>query len=135
MTEERGAGAVGVPAVLLIEDEDALRGGVARYLRREGFIVHEASDGSKAVRLLDVVHSVDLVITDINMPEADGLEVIRSLRRAGMSIPIIAMSGGGIFPKSTLLALAGYLGATATLQKPFALDELRDLARRMLEMQ
>lgn len=119
-------------SILLIDDEDSLREGVARYLRGLGFDVHEASDGSRAARLIDDAESIDLVITDINMPETDGLEVIRSLRRSGRGIPVIAMSGGGVFPKTLLLANAQHLGATATLQKPFELSELRELIEDML---
>ena len=119
--------------IVLVDDEAALRSGIARFLRGLGYTVHEASDGSEVARVFETVDGgVDLVITDINMPETDGLEVIRELRRAGARVPVIAVSGGGMFSKSLLLTNAEALGATVTLEKPFPLDELRGLVEEML---
>lgn len=119
--------------ILLIDDDPVLRRTVARYLSGVGFVVIEAADGSELTRILDEQPSIGLVITDINMPETDGLEVIRRLRRTGSTLPVIAMSGGGMFSKHLLLANAGQLGATASLDKPFGLSDLRALVERLLD--
>ena len=76
---------------------------------------------------------VDLVITDINMPEMDGLEVINELRRKGIDVPVVALSGGGRFlDKAFLLANAKLLGAVSTIAKPFQLDEIREAVEAAL---
>ena len=68
---------------------------------------------------------MDLVIVDLSMPEQDGLETIRQLRRATPHLPIIAMSGGGATGQPTShLDLAHHLGATHTFEKPIPLREL-----------
>ena len=67
----------------------------------------------------------DLVITDINMPDMDGIELIRALRGREPPLPVVVMSGGGTFDKRLLLDSARMLGAVVALEKPFSLDELK----------
>lgn len=117
--------------ILLIDDEPAVRAGLGRYLRMKGHEVEEAGDGRQALRLATTA-PVDLVITDINMPEMDGIEVILALLERTPGLPIIAISGGGRMPKEVLLASAGVLGAVTTLEKPFDLGELSDAMSRVL---
>jgi len=110
--------------VLLIDDEVAVRRSIAAYLGRLGHEVHEATNGEVAIRLASE-RRFDLVITDVNMPKMDGIEVINALRRAESTAPVIVMSGGGIYPKELLLGSARALGAVSTLAKPFELEQLR----------
>jgi CheY-like chemotaxis protein len=120
-----------VPRILVIDDDRGVREGVATFLRRLGHEVLEASDG---VRGFEALRSqpFDLVITDLNMPDMDGIEVIDRLRESTNGCPVIAMSGGGLFAKELLLENAEMLGAVSTLAKPFELEELRDAVQAAL---
>ena len=113
-----------MPRILVIDDDPAVRENVATYLRRLGHEVFEAPDGLRGFEILGS-RSVELVVTDINMPDMDGIEVIDRLREATDGCPVIAMSGGGLFAKDLLLDNAEMLGAVSTLAKPFDLDDLR----------
>jgi two-component system response regulator MprA len=110
--------------IVIVDDEAALREGIARYLRGLGHEVTTAADGHEAMAALGAAR-IDLIITDIHMPEMDGIEIIDALRdRSGM-VPVIAMSGGGRIDKHALLDSAKLLGAASTLEKPFDLEALR----------
>lgn len=109
--------------VLVIDDESGVRRGVARILERMGHEVEQAEDGVVAMRLFDA-EPHDLVVTDINMPEMDGIEVILKLLHGDQDVRIIAMSGGGQLPKELLLVDADLLGAVATIPKPFEVEGL-----------
>lgn len=104
--------------ILIIEDESQLRHMVEQLLTRAGHEVLSASDGRSG---MDLYHEQlpDLVITDILMPEVDGLEIIRSLRREFPQLKIIAMSGGGETGKLQYLPEAREFGADIALSKPF----------------
>ncbi|MEQ1855333.1 MAG: response regulator [Longimicrobiales bacterium] len=117
--------------ILVIDDERALRESIARYLRRLGHEVLEAPDGRTGLGTI-AASAVDLVITDLRMPEMDGIELIQALRRAGFRAPVIAMSGGGLYPHEVLLDNAKLLGAMSTLGKPFELDQLRQSVEQAL---
>jgi len=65
------------------------------------------------------------VLTDVNMPDMDGIEVLKAVKDHDRDVPVIAISGGGVIPSQILLGNAHLLGAYATLDKPFDLDELR----------
>lgn len=117
--------------ILLIDDDDGIRNAASRYLRMLGHEVTEAGDGARALRLAQG-SPVDLVITDINMPEMDGIEVILAVTENKPGVPVIAISGGGRMPKDVLLASAGLLGAVETLAKPFELSELMQAVERGL---
>ena len=108
--------------ILVIDDDADVRAGIRRILERAGHLVVEAEDGRAA---MDLSHDPpDLVITDINMPEMDGIEVILSLAEDEEEIPIIAVSGGGKLPKELLLSSADALGAVRSLAKPFEMTDL-----------
>lgn len=117
--------------ILLIDDEPTVRVGVGRFLRMKGHDVVEAGDGREALALA-LGQAWDLVITDINLPDVDGLEVILALHKESPSLPVIAISGGGRMSSDLLLANAGVLGAVATLEKPFELGALADAVSRAL---
>jgi DNA-binding response OmpR family regulator len=66
------------------------------------------------------------------MPGMDGIEILTALRKQGSAVPVIAISGGGYLDKDLLLTSASMLGALVTLEKPFALDELRSAVEQVL---
>lgn len=117
--------------ILLADDEPKLRGLFARYLTGLGHEVRIAGNGHEVMTALGDAPA-DLLITDINMPDMDGIEILTTLRKQGSDIPVIAISGGGYLDKDLLLTSASMLGALVTLEKPFALEELRDAVERVL---
>src|SRR5437867_9393413 len=104
--------------ILVMEDDDVLRGALRVALEAAGYEVMEAADGHAGLRLYRE-QGADLVLVDIFMPERDGLEVIRALRAQTPQALIIAMSGGGRVVKVDLLQAAARFGASRTLAKPF----------------
>jgi len=117
--------------ILVVDDDEALLRGVVEFLRRLGHHVDEAVDGVAAIKAVES-DPVDVVLTDINMPEMDGIEVITTLRRVRPAVRVIAMSGGGMLPSDLLLGNAELLGAVSTLSKPFELDELKEVVEAAL---
>jgi DNA-binding NtrC family response regulator len=117
--------------ILLADDEMKLRDLFARYLRGLGHDVRTAADGNEVMAAL-ADGPADLLITDINMPDMDGIEILTALRKNGSGMPVIAISGGGYLDKNLLLTSAAMLGALMTLEKPFALEELRDAVESAL---
>jgi len=106
--------------ILVIDDEDVVRHMLRTVLELQGHEVLEAKHGNEALQLQQA-SPLELVITDILMPEKDGLEVIMALRRQAPKLKVIAMSGGGRFKQIDALETAQLLGAVATLRKPFNL--------------
>ena len=109
--------------VLLIDDEPMVRKIVRKMLERQGHTVVEAENGRIGLAELQK-RPFDLVVTDIVMPEVEGLEVLMSVRQHHPSLPVVVMSGTGHALALKSLELASKLGATAVLQKPFASDAL-----------
>jgi CheY-like chemotaxis protein len=109
--------------ILLVDDNDDARVTVARILEMSGHTVVQAPNARAASALLKE-QVPDLVITDIYMPEGDGFEMLNELRGREPKIPVIAMSGGGAQDGMDVLAIAGRLGATKVLYKPFARRQL-----------
>ena len=103
--------------ILIIDDNALALSALSLTLTRAGHRVVEAANGRKAI-LLQRGCPADLVVTDILMPEMDGIEVIRELRDLSPQPKIIAISGGGFLESGDLLKIAGELGADATFVKP-----------------
>ena len=115
--------------ILVIEDEGDVRSLYSRILKHAGHDVIEAPDGKVGIALYRE-NPADLVITDIIMPEKEGIELIIELRRDFPDVKIIAVSGGGqLMASATCLRLAKGLGAVRTLAKPFSQQELVDTVR------
>lgn len=110
-------------SVLVVDDEPAVRELLRLVLERDGHTVMEAGNGRKAMRALRDAQ-VDVVITDIIMPEQEGMETISEIRRLRPEIKIIAMSGGGRRLTMDFLPMATRLGADMTFEKPFKPTEL-----------
>jgi DNA-binding response OmpR family regulator len=119
--------------LLIVEDEARLRLSLQEYFEREGFKVKVAEDGSKALEILEIFNS-ELVILDVQLPNIDGLEVCRSIRKkVGNAVGIIMISG---IKKEMVDQIVGLeLGADVYLTKPFEtrvlLAQVRALLRRI----
>jgi DNA-binding response OmpR family regulator len=110
--------------ILIIEDDAQLRRLLKSMLERDGHMTLTAENGNEGVM---IAHDTkpDIVITDILMPEKEGLETIVEIRREYPDVKIIAMSGGGTYSDISFLDVAKRLGAQKTLSKPFTPDDLR----------
>jgi CheY-like chemotaxis protein len=106
--------------VLVIEDNEGLRDYLRAALESEGYEVLTAAHGQEALGYLNG-HRVDAIVTDLFMPEMDGIEVIAAVRRQFPDVRVIAISGR---PGVDYLTIARELGVTHTLRKPFEFDEL-----------
>lgn len=113
-------------SILVVEDDAALRQLFERMLVRDGHEVTMAADGAKALKLIETT-VFDVVITDLIMPEMEGLSLLRELRKNKSPLKVIAMSGGGRGSAADYLDMAKMLGAAATLPKPFTQKELTDV--------
>ena len=111
--------------ILVIDDEAAVRDMMRQTLERAGYEVVDARDGRQGLVQLRQ-QPVNLVITDILMPEQEGIETIRILRKEFPQIKILAISGGGKLGKLEVLPVAQAFGAHCTLAKPFERKDLLD---------
>lgn len=118
--------------ILIIDDEPQIRSMLRQMLEREGYSVLDAANGREALRHL-AQNPVDLVITDLIMPDMEGIETIRNLKQAHPGIDIIAISGGGRIGPDTYLELARKLGARFTFTKPIGRSELVTAVRSILD--
>jgi CheY-like chemotaxis protein len=107
--------------ILVIDDSPSALETIAMMLAGAGYQVCTCADGKPALQMLKH-EAFDLILTDIFMPEQDGLEVIREAHQLRPSLPIIAMSG--IIGEGNMLAVAKYLGARQLLIKPFSNADL-----------
>lgn len=113
-----------MPSILLVDDDDLSRGAVHKMLERAGFTVHSTGTGQAGLDFYRS-HPTDLVITDLIMPDVDGLEVIQQLRRHDRGVRVLAISGGGRVDAEEYLSVARKFGATSVLSKPFTSQELK----------
>ena len=118
--------------ILVIDDDDLLRGTLKEELERDGYSVTAASDGRNGLASLRA-DPPDLVITDIFMPDSDGIELIREIRKGWPSLGIIAISGSTPDRAVDFLGVAGQLGVNQVLRKPFRLDAVRDAIAELLQ--
>lgn len=109
--------------ILILDDNLDMLEMQAEHLRADGHQVSLATKGPAAIARIKEL-GFDLLVTDLIMPDMDGIEVIMSLRKLQPPIRIIAISGGGRINAKDYLALATKLGVHGTLQKPFSGTEL-----------
>jgi len=117
--------------VLVIDDEEQVRTLIREVLEGAGHEVMEARNGREAIKLYEA-HPTDVVITDLVMPEQDGIETIRELRRRVPAVKIIAVSGAQQKLNLDLLYVAEKLGALRTMEKPFDIRKLVALVEELL---
>ena len=118
--------------IILTDDDRNLREILALYLDRNGYIVHQASDGSEALALY-AQHADAVIVIDMIMPGMEGMETILAFARLHPKARIIAISGGGRISGVSLLKMASHIGASATLAKPFHPDDLVKMIKEVLE--
>jgi DNA-binding NtrC family response regulator len=112
-------------SILVADDEDSIRSLVQHLLTGEGHRVMIVSNAREACALMKE-RQFDLVITDVLMPDGDGIDLITELKKVQPSARILAMSGGGRYLEgSDYLKLATGLGAHAAIMKPFTWQQLR----------
>ncbi len=118
--------------ILIIDDEEKILEMLSAMLGKEGYDVIVALDGDEGLRLYRET-GADLVITDIVMPEKQGLEIIHVLKKEFPGVKIIAMSGGSYIEPEPYLDLAEDLGVEYTFAKPFDTVEFLDAVRTVLD--
>ncbi len=118
-------------AILVIDDDSQVLQVMSEMLRLEGHAVTMAENGREAMVCFER-DVFDLVITDIIMPDREGLETIADFRQRSETLPIIAISGGGRSGSMDYLETARYLGADTTLAKPFGRQELLAAVNKVL---
>ena len=117
--------------ILVVDDDLLIRHLLRTWLEEERHQVFEAHDGAAALQMCENVDP-DLVITDIYMPNKEGLGLIRELRARKSSARIIAMSGGSPADTSDPLLIAEMLGAYLLVRKPFTGNEMLEAVARIL---
>lgn len=118
--------------ILIVDDSDDIRSMLTGWLEGAGAKVIGCEDGKEAISQLER-DDFDLVITDILMPNEDGVSVIRALKQGKRPIPVLAISGGGARHSSHwLLKISQALGVDAVLHKPFEPDEFLTTVCRLM---
>jgi DNA-binding response OmpR family regulator len=112
-----------MPRILIIDDDPDFRAMLYTLLTRMDYEVLEAENGDQGLRTARR-ESLDLAISDLVMPDKDGIETIRELRRSYPTLPIVAVSGCGRVNFHALLKAAKFLGASEILEKPFSREQL-----------
>jgi len=120
-------------SILIIDDEEDIRQILAALLKRAGHTVREAANGMEGLKLYRE-HPADLVITDLVMPEKEGLSTIMELRGQHPAVRIIAMSGGLAHDPKLYLNMAQKLGADHVLRKPFQIEDLQEAVTATLAL-
>ena len=122
-----------MPSILVVDDEPAIRQFLRSALEEAGYEVSEAANGKEAMAQIRRV-TFDLAIIDLVMPEQDGLETLRDLKREFPALRTIAISGSfGGCELDTHLRIAELLGARASLRKPLSVQILLETVRRVLD--
>ena len=118
--------------VLVLDDDPLIQATLPLLLREQGHEVLTADNGKIGLRLLQT-EPIDLIITDILMPEADGIEVVRSVVKKHPTIALVTMSGGSSrLPSTDAGYITQLLGAHAVLVKPFGDAELAEAIRKAM---
>lgn len=124
----------GPGGVLVVEDDEGMLALLAAAFRRAGFYVRTAADGESALRALRD-RPPAAVVTDLILPDADGMETVRAMRTENPKAPLVVISGGGLFDATDLLGVARALGANGALAKPFAMGEVVAMVSNLLSPQ
>ncbi len=117
--------------IMIVDDHEEYRRMLNRMLTQEGYDVVEAANGKIATNLYDS-NQIDLVITDIFMPEKEGIETVLDLQKINSNVKIIAISGGGTGKDLSFLNHVLDFGASKTFEKPFDREELLSAIKDLL---
>lgn len=118
------------PVVIIVDDEESVRMLIRLMLEKQGMTFFEAADGNECL-LIAAAHTPDLVITDLIMPEKEGIETICEIRSLFPDCGIIAISGAT--RSENYLTISTLLGAHCALKKPFTQTELFEAVRESME--
>lgn len=110
-------------SILVVDDDASIRLFLRRLFEKNGYAVREAPDGDVALRLMREAPA-DCVVTDLIMPEKEGIETILELRRSYPDTRVVAISGGGRLEPMNYLKMAKLLGARRVLAKPFSAADI-----------
>ncbi len=121
------------PRILVIDDEPPVRQMLAQMLGRAGYEVEEAEDGVKAIELLKQ-NPADIVITDMIMPNKEGMDTIMEICRDFPELKVIAISGGGDIGAQEYLSIASRCGALKTFAKPLSRDDMLSAIEELLKL-
>ena len=119
--------------ILIVDDEELARFTIREILETAGHEVIEARNGNEGLAC-QKASPFDLVVTDIIMPEKEGFETIKDLKRERPDLPILAISGGGVIQSDELLEMAVSMGASAGLSKPFTGKALLAAVQKALDL-
>lgn len=112
--------------ILVVDDEEPIRTLVSKIVAKDGHEIMEAENGMHACKSFQNV-DIDLIITDLVMPEQNGIEMIIQLKKTHPNVKVIAISGGsGFSGQIDLLSVAKLLGAKHIIKKPFTVDQIRE---------
>lgn len=117
--------------ILIVDDEELMREAVRVALEQDGHECHEAENGQMGLLMFEEKRP-DIVITDLIMPQKEGIETIRVLRKRHPDAKIVALSGRGGITLNANLERARQVGANATLLKPCNSDEIREAVRALI---
>ncbi len=119
--------------ILIIDDESSIRKLLRAVFEKNGYEVIEAENGNQGIKVFKE-QGADLIITDLVMPEKEGLETIREIIKSYPDTDIIAMSGGGVINPETYLKLAKKFGAKDAFCKPFDKNKLVARVKELLPL-
>lgn len=120
-----------IAKVLIIEDTDEVLSALCNYFTQKNYDVISASNGLDGLKMIENEHdSLDLIITDLVLPNISGVAVISIVKKKYSKIPVIAITGWGEHPE----ALAKEANADLVMEKPFKLPELEKAARQLLKL-
>jgi len=118
--------------ILIIDDEPHILMMLKKMMEKAGYETDLAANGKEGMEIFQKSPS-DLVITDIIMPEKEGLETIREMKRIHPELKIIAMSGGGKISAENYLETARIFGATRIIQKPFTQNDMVSAVKELMD--
>jgi len=122
-----------VANILVVDDEEPIRSLVRKILTKDGHDVMEAENGQIACDMFSSA-DIDLIVTDLVMPEKNGIEMIMEIKRLNPNVKVIAISGGiGFSGQIDLLSVASLLGAKHIIKKPFGVEDIRNAVNDMLK--
>ena len=123
-----------MPRILIVDDEAHMRELIANMIEPLGHEVVVVTNGVEAIKVCKDT-TVDLIITDIVMPDKNGIDLIMEIKKEHPDTPVIAISGGGgITGRYDYLEIAKLVGANNILKKPFNMGELRSLVSETIEI-
>lgn len=117
--------------ILVIDDDPAMLTLIKRFLSGSDYDVVSARSGNAGLAELDA-DGIDLILTDLLMPERDGVEVLMAVKKRRPDLPVVVMSGGGQMLSQQMLDMMPLLGAAKVLEKPFRREALLQIVQELL---